>query len=1034
MATQRLNNTHRLRAHALAFACALALVFAPATALANTDEDATIPPAATTAPATVTEEPAVAPATPAPAATVIPDDASPASASSNDAGAATQDAPEQVENLSPAPAEPNTPDVAGGAGTDAGTAEDSSPEAIPATSDQPEADDQLSTEPANEPEDESTPTSEPAQDDAESTPEPAAEPQITAEPEPAPESEPKAAPVTALATQTTGSSGSIPDAPKGATASAVTDGRTYVIQSLVAITRVVAAETKKASSGTNVVSGTYNKKSNAQKWVVKREGKSLWYRLLLAGSGGKLALGVSGSNVCVVKNPTGKSSLLNVLWSFVSTGSGTYRLVNASATSKALDVTGSSTKAGTNLRTATASTSKPANQSFRMVDTNPKVATGTKGLTGAYTIASSSKTSLVAGTKSASRAQYTSLTLQVSDGTRTQHIYLEPDGKGYYIAWVVGSGHVLTVSKASLLPGTSIVQRKWKKGDSQRWAVVAKKNANGTYTATLQNKGTGLFLGSASVKSGAAVTGQGKGGTNTKFTLTKRGLLQAGIVCITPLATANTALSIPGASTGTSKVALETNNGAINQRFELVSVGSNRWRIRTAASGGWLTWKKGSVVQQKGSSATAKSKANTWKAVWKNGGITLVNLASKKALKMSRGKTTNGTKIVVAKNKGSKSQHFVYTPAPLITNGVYLVNSKWEGRRLRVDGSSEAPANISNPTYSSKVAASEKFKVTPVGSAYKITNVKSGLVVTGGGYVDKDGYANVSQKRNTGAKNQLWKARIGDGGYVEFVNVASNKYLVSRNSNSKTDDGIWPSFNVVERDAKQKSTYMTGCSWKLKATTGKVKTNPVKRTTVLLVGNSFTLRTSSKNVPVDKQLPTVLKGKLGSSAYVDSAALEGKSLAQHLDPDAANSETAELARQTLKKIYFGDWDVIVIQERTSIPLDSYSTYLANLKLFVNLCKKVKAKPVIYSTWAYAGGSGGANERPDMTVAVMHNKLQSAFSSASKSTGATIANVGAAFKKQGFATSLYDTDSKHPSAAGCALAADVISTTIKAMLV
>ena len=76
--------------------------------------------------------------------------------------------------------------------------------------------------------------------------------------------------------------------------------------------------------------------------------------------------------------------------------------------------------------------------------------------------------------------------------------------------------------------------------------------------------------------------------------------------------------------------------------------------------------------------------------------------------------------------------------------------------------------------------------------------------------------------------------------------------------------------------------------------------------------------------------------------------------------------------------------------------------------------------------------GGADER-GISVAQMHSNLQSKFTSAFQATGATIANVGAAFNDRGFASSLYDTDNKHPSETGCALAASVISATIKTML-
>ena len=190
---------------------------------------------------------------------------------------------------------------------------------------------------------------------------------------------------------------------------------------------------------------------------------------------------------------------------------------------------------------------------------------------------------------------------------------------------------------------------------------------------------------------------------------------------------------------------------------------------------------------------------------------------------------------------------------------------------------------------------------------------------------------------------------------------------------------------------------------------------------ILMIGNSFTYYNNNL-------LAATLGGLL--NAEVSVRARSGSTLAEHLN------RSTEIGAQTMAALNSYSWDYVIVQERSTDPLDTPNTYYSNLARIVKLAQDHGATPIIYGTWAFSG-SGQENSRAGagaiwrgISTTTMHNRLQSAFQTASSRNDISVANVGNAFANRSFARSLYSSDNKHPSEAGSRLAAQVISDTIK----
>jgi hypothetical protein len=117
----------------------------------------------------------------------------------------------------------------------------------------------------------------------------------------------------------------------------------------------------------------------------------------------------------------------------------------------------------------------------------------------------------------------------------------------------------------------------------------------------------------------------------------------------------------------------------------------------------------------------------------------------------------------------------------------------------------------------------------------------------------------------------------------------------------------------------------------------------------------------------------------------------------------------------LKTIQDGQYDAVVLQEQSTLPVKNAKRMHENVRLFDGAIKAVGAKTVLYMTWA-------RRHAPESQEAITD-----AYTSIGRELGATVVPVGVAW--QGFLgkqdePALHDRDESHPSPAGSYLAACV----------
>ncbi|GAB3931341.1 hypothetical protein GCM10029976_035120 [Kribbella albertanoniae] len=167
---------------------------------------------------------------------------------------------------------------------------------------------------------------------------------------------------------------------------------------------------------------------------------------------------------------------------------------------------------------------------------------------------------------------------------------------------------------------------------------------------------------------------------------------------------------------------------------------------------------------------------------------------------------------------------------------------------------------------------------------------------------------------------------------------------------------------------------------------------------ILFVGNSFTARNN---------LPGLLKGLAGARGIeVESTLIQagGASLRQHLNAGKASAALAG-----------GGYDVVVLQEQSTLPVKSPERFRESARDFDAAIKAAGARTALYLTWA-------RRNAPESQAA-----LTSAYGGAAVELGATLIPVGMVWERF-LATHdepvLHDQDNSHPALAGSYLAACV----------
>ncbi len=179
---------------------------------------------------------------------------------------------------------------------------------------------------------------------------------------------------------------------------------------------------------------------------------------------------------------------------------------------------------------------------------------------------------------------------------------------------------------------------------------------------------------------------------------------------------------------------------------------------------------------------------------------------------------------------------------------------------------------------------------------------------------------------------------------------------------------------------------------------------------VLFVGNSYIYF---------NDLPSLI-GDLSTAAHESRPFL-----AEQVLIGAATLERHLALGDAMTAIRRGGWDVVVLQEQSTRPINNPALMLRDARTLADAVKKIGAKLVWYETWA--------KELDPST----QDSLTHGYHRAAAATGGKIAHVGeawAAFRAAetvpaGTHSALFVADGSHPSEAGTYLAASVFYATL-----
>jgi hypothetical protein len=167
---------------------------------------------------------------------------------------------------------------------------------------------------------------------------------------------------------------------------------------------------------------------------------------------------------------------------------------------------------------------------------------------------------------------------------------------------------------------------------------------------------------------------------------------------------------------------------------------------------------------------------------------------------------------------------------------------------------------------------------------------------------------------------------------------------------------------------------------------------------VLFIGNSFTAR---------NDLPGLI---------AELAAVRGRTVEHRLiSTGGASLRTHWNAGIAVNAIKEGHYDLVVLQEQSTLPIKNAKRMHENVCLFDDAIKSVGAKAVLYMTWAR------------QHVPETQQAITAAYANIGRELGAIVVPVGVAwqnFLRNHDQPVLHDQDRSHPTLAGSYLAACV----------
>jgi hypothetical protein len=165
---------------------------------------------------------------------------------------------------------------------------------------------------------------------------------------------------------------------------------------------------------------------------------------------------------------------------------------------------------------------------------------------------------------------------------------------------------------------------------------------------------------------------------------------------------------------------------------------------------------------------------------------------------------------------------------------------------------------------------------------------------------------------------------------------------------------------------------------------------------ILFIGNSFTARNDLPGMIAQMALTKAI------NLHHNHIFAGGAPLRRHWNGDQA--------RKTIQE---GNYDYVVLQEQSTLPIKNAARFFENVRLFDQEIRSTGAKTVLYMTWA-------RQHSPESQKA-----LTDAYQAIGEELGSIVVPVGTVwqqFRSEHTEPELYDRDRSHPSLAGSYLAA------------
>lgn len=551
-------------------------------------------------------------------------------------------------------------------------------------------------------------------------------------------------------------------------ATTVSEG-VYVISS-AASKKTVAVESDRKVGGGNVFQWKDNSRAG-ERWSLKRSGshyvvRSVNTNLVLDVSGAGRA---NGTNVQLwMANGSAAQQ-----WDLVDNGDGTYSLKSV-CNGLVLDVSGASVRDGANIQVW--QSNGTAAQRFVLEPTG-SLSDGT------YTVKSAVSPSKAIDVPSASTSNGARLQLWENNGSSAQRWSLAYDAQsGYYKMTAVCSGKVLDVPGGNASNGVRLQQYQSNGSGAQSWDI--RKSLGDSYVIRTPLTSRALDVPGADARNGAAIQLWDANGTKAQQWTFEPvvTVVEDGLYSIESSLDSSKVLDVESASVRpNAHIQIYSSNGTLAQKWEMrYDKDAKAYSIRSANSGLYLTDSNGTLCGSEMLSDECR-----WTIRPGSGsGVTLVNVASGKALDLSGASTRNGNTVGTYAANGTAAQSWKLAKVSPIEDGTYVLTTlSNRAMALDVSGGSKSDG-AAVQVYQSNGTAAQAWTLKSVGSGYvSITNAGSGKaldVQNGNGSAG----AVVQQYTSNGTAAQKWMPTIGAKGGVVFVSGLSGGLAMGVDSSS----------------------------------------------------------------------------------------------------------------------------------------------------------------------------------------------------------------------------------------------------------